>query len=225
MNDTGQTGSTYTAFQWNPSGYLRINGAAPPVDYNGWASVRTADGLYDLQFGEGGNAGQSGGFGVATRSVGNFNNFCRFSVGVSTTYGMAFGCAGTYVNAVANFLNPISIQTSTTTLPNIDIAPQNTLMTGTVSQFRIRPSGSAGTCALGGCALFVSSDGAFAGYLGLFDFNGTRKWGVKASGIEVFNNTANLITGAPGTGADWRRSTGTFTAGNAVTTDGNGKFH
>jgi hypothetical protein len=222
MNDTGQTGSTYTAFQWNPSGYLRINGAAPPVDYNGWASVRTADGTYDLQFGEGANAGQSGGFGVVTRLVSNVNNFCRLSVGVSTAYAMAISCAGTYGSAIFNSIQPISIQTSATTLPNLQVAPQNSLMTGTVPHFQIKPSGSAGTCPLGGCGEFVSSDGSFAGYIGLWDYNGTRKFGVKPAGLEFFARST-LISGIQGsTGTNLLSCTGTLANGHLIVADANG---
>ncbi|MGO4518414.1 hypothetical protein AB4Y89_21670 [Terriglobus sp. 2YAB30_2] len=219
MNDTGQAGSTYTASQWNPSGYLRINSPNAPVDFGGWASVRTADSLYDLQFGEGTNAGQIGGFGIAMRTVANVNNFCRFSLGVSTSWAGALGCAGTYTNAPFNFLNPIYINPGSTTAPNIDIATATGFMTGTVPMFRIRANSSAGACPSGGCGLFVSSDGAFAGYLALFDFNGARKFGIKPSGLEFFGNTLYPITAVPGTGVNLLRSIGNLNNGNLAAFD------
>jgi hypothetical protein len=177
--------------------------------------------LYDLQFGEGTNAGQTGGFGIAMRTVANVNNFCRFSLGVSTSWAGALGCAGTYSNAPFNFLNPIYINPGSTTAPNIDIATASGFMTGTVPMFRIRANSSAGACPSGGCGLFVSSDGAFAGYLALFDFNGARKFGIKPSGLEFFGNTLYPITAVPGTGVNLLRSIGALNNGNLAAFDAN----
>lgn len=223
MNDTGQTGSTYIPSQWYPSGYLRINNANTPVDFLGWMGVRTADQLYDLQFGEGTNAGQTGGFGIAMRTVANVNNFCRFSLGISTSWGAALGCAGTYTNAAINFLNPVSLSgIASTTLPNLDISSASPLMTGTVPHFRIRANSSSGVCPSGGCAMFVSSDGAYAGFLGLWDFNGTHKFGVKPAGLEFFARST-LISGIQGsTGTNLLSCTGTLANGHLIVADANG---
>jgi len=220
MNDTGQTGTTYTASQWYPTGFLGINSPSAPIDYGTFAGIRTPDNLYNVYFAQGLVLGGSGAFRIKAQDVANGANSCSFDL-LTNGYGGTVQCGGSHGNDRFLSLQPMQFQVGSTSFPILDIAAAAGFMTSTNPMIRLKANSSAGACPNGGCGIFVSADSGFNGYLSLLDKNGIQAFGVKPTQIEFFGNSLHPITAVPGTGVNLLRSIGSLNNGNLAAFDAN----
>lgn len=207
MTDTGQAGSTYTAANWNPTGFLRINSPNTPNDFRQFGAIRTADGLFDINIGEGLQGGTWGGLGLKVVDPANSNNYCRHSM-AANGWSLSLSCGGSYANFPAQFNTAVQIQTPVTNRPNLDVLP-TALLTGTIPTSRFAPTSAPGTCPSGGCNVLFDVNSGYAGYNAIFSTSGGRKFAVHATnGLEFFGNPT-FVTGVQGNGVNLLTTGGT----------------
>lgn len=219
LQDTGQTGSAYTATDFDPVPFFRIGGPNTPVDRRQFGAIRTSSGLYDINLGEGLFLGGYGGFGLKVLSSSNGANSCRMSIGTNN-WAMGVECGGTWANFPLQFRQPLNIQTGVTNRPNLDVGP-TALLTGTTPTIRFAPTNAAGLCPSGGCNTLFDTDPTYSGYTAIFQGRGSAKFAVHAvNGLQFFGSSS-YITSVNGTGPNLLRSTGTLTNTHMAVFDAN----